>query len=853
VVLSLISTVGHRTICLMGRAPNSGAPQRVSAHVVPKAQAFSEDEEKTTIESGWEEEASTTVNQDDVADKLRALAVETPLRANGARVNTNITSTNGGALEEPTIDDQRAHAALSLITPSVAPARVVVTAGNDKGQELEIRPGKTYTIGRAIDNDFVLTDIAVSRKHFDLRYENGTWVVVDRGSGNGTVVNGNIEDQPFVLMNGDAIEIGNTTFRFDHANQPARDARPSRTLDLDDEPSTVAGKPLRDDIPSPPMAMGSMPPPMRPKTVPPPPRPRTQSIGNVPAGYPQNGRAAPPVPSAAPIGQPIPSMHGGPLGVPMASPTAPTVQPMQHMQALRPQMLGDMQGMQPMPGMMPTTIPGQGPPMAPSQPQVPAFSYPNVGDMNAQIGHLHIPNGTPRDATSTALVQPTPYGMAGMHPAAYGGLAQPRPQLFTKRVKLLIGGALLMVLAAIATIAIIKGSSSSKKSAVAPGDAKTEPTKPVVTELPKDEKKLDLQKKLDEQAALDAQKKAEDLKKGEDLKNGDLQTKLDAQKKADEQRKLDEQKKAEEQKKADLQAKLDAQKKADEQKKLEDLKLDAQKKADLQAKRVEDQKRADERRADEQRKADEARERKAEQQRKADEAREKKIEAQRKADEARKKKLEQAAQNKKDTTPVASSGGGSTTKKAADTSEVKAKADTLYRARKFKEAGQTLRGAAASLGEADARELKSTAAAYEQVGSAYNIGMGPATPAVEAYASLTKAMNLDRPFGVFTDELKGKLATVAPKAATKFMADKQYEQAFTALRVAEANGGGNGTTQAIRGALVDAANDLYQQAMSEKDSNKDGARQKLQRIRGMVDGKASVLVKAEQALRSLPK
>ena len=62
----------------MARATNPGAPQRVSAHVVPKAPSFSNDdeEEKTTIESGgWEEEASTTVEQGEVAEKLRALAL----------------------------------------------------------------------------------------------------------------------------------------------------------------------------------------------------------------------------------------------------------------------------------------------------------------------------------------------------------------------------------------------------------------------------------------------------------------------------------------------------------------------------------------------------------------------------------------------------------------------------------------------------------------------------------------------------------------------------------------------------------------------------------------------------------
>ena len=69
----------------MGRAPNPGGPQRVSAHVVPKAKPIPdhEEEEKTTIESQWEEEASTTVEQGEVADKIREL--EARLRQAGFR------------------------------------------------------------------------------------------------------------------------------------------------------------------------------------------------------------------------------------------------------------------------------------------------------------------------------------------------------------------------------------------------------------------------------------------------------------------------------------------------------------------------------------------------------------------------------------------------------------------------------------------------------------------------------------------------------------------------------------------------------------------------------------------------
>jgi len=193
----------------MGRAPNPGGPQRVSAHVVPKAKPFSDgdEEEKTTADSQWEDEASTTVEQGDVADKIRSLV-------DGQRRSiTNITNT--GALDESTVDEQQVDPGL-IITPPPRDevARLVITQGNDLGQEIAIQPGKSYSIGRAVDNDFVLTDIAVSRKHFDLRHEDGAWVIVDHGSGNGTVVNGNIEDNPFMLANGDLIEIGNTVFRF---------------------------------------------------------------------------------------------------------------------------------------------------------------------------------------------------------------------------------------------------------------------------------------------------------------------------------------------------------------------------------------------------------------------------------------------------------------------------------------------------------------------------------------------------------------------------------------------------------------------------------------------------------------
>src|SRR3954468_20440765 len=130
----------------MGRAPNPGGPQRVSAHVVPKAKPFPEEgddeEEKTTIESGWEEEASTTVEQGEVAEKIRALGSEQSPITPGRQQGTGITSTGANQLDEPTVDDQNANSQIAALAPGLI-ARLSITQGNDIGQEIEIRPGKS--------------------------------------------------------------------------------------------------------------------------------------------------------------------------------------------------------------------------------------------------------------------------------------------------------------------------------------------------------------------------------------------------------------------------------------------------------------------------------------------------------------------------------------------------------------------------------------------------------------------------------------------------------------------------------------------------------------------------------------
>jgi hypothetical protein len=68
------------------------------------------------------------------------------------------------------------------------------------------------TIGRTAENDVVLSDPAVSRHHASIRQVDGLWVIEDLGSGNGTLVNGEVIDTPSELDVGDAVTIGPVTF-----------------------------------------------------------------------------------------------------------------------------------------------------------------------------------------------------------------------------------------------------------------------------------------------------------------------------------------------------------------------------------------------------------------------------------------------------------------------------------------------------------------------------------------------------------------------------------------------------------------------------------------------------------------
>jgi DNA-binding NtrC family response regulator len=77
------------------------------------------------------------------------------------------------------------------------------------------------SVGRAPACDLVVCDAAVSRLHLAIQREGEGWVVIDRGSRNGTFLGGRPVDAPAPLAPGDEIVLGETTLVFE---TPVEDA-----------------------------------------------------------------------------------------------------------------------------------------------------------------------------------------------------------------------------------------------------------------------------------------------------------------------------------------------------------------------------------------------------------------------------------------------------------------------------------------------------------------------------------------------------------------------------------------------------------------------------------------------------
>ncbi len=112
-------------------------------------------------------------------------------------------------------------------------------SGKYKGGEYILKEGREIVIGRSSELDVVLMEDMVSRRHAVLVVKNGKINLVDRGSTNGTFVNGEKVSKA-VVSKGDRILIGTSIMKVVDASEDAPDMAASE--------STVASRQSYQDV-----------------------------------------------------------------------------------------------------------------------------------------------------------------------------------------------------------------------------------------------------------------------------------------------------------------------------------------------------------------------------------------------------------------------------------------------------------------------------------------------------------------------------------------------------------------------------------------------------------------------------
>lgn len=100
---------------------------------------------------------------------------------------------------------------------NVPPFSLAIVSGGESGQRFVFAQPEV-TLGRIADNDLVLYDAAVSRRHLVFYYRNQQFILEDLGSSNGSLLNGIPVTQPTVLCDQDILDVGSVRFQFSSEN-----------------------------------------------------------------------------------------------------------------------------------------------------------------------------------------------------------------------------------------------------------------------------------------------------------------------------------------------------------------------------------------------------------------------------------------------------------------------------------------------------------------------------------------------------------------------------------------------------------------------------------------------------------
>jgi len=129
---------------------------------------------------------------------------------------------------------------LASLSGQSADARMTIMDGKDEGKSIEITRDEIFA-GRSLDNDFVISDISVSRKHFKIKREGDHFLAQDMGSGNGIRVNG-AKSPSATLYHNDVIVAGARQIKFEIINEDMKTKYSHKTDISDDEAAPAKQK-----------------------------------------------------------------------------------------------------------------------------------------------------------------------------------------------------------------------------------------------------------------------------------------------------------------------------------------------------------------------------------------------------------------------------------------------------------------------------------------------------------------------------------------------------------------------------------------------------------------------------------
>src|SRR6185295_18038334 len=115
-------------------------------------------------------------------------------------------------------------------------ARLVVNPGSPSAWEIQLKSG-TNTIGRGFANDFKVADPSVSGSHCQITVDNGSVILKDLGSTNGTYVN-RAPVTETTLQAGQTVHLGGVEMVF-QSDAPSAPALPLPRMEQSGPPANL--------------------------------------------------------------------------------------------------------------------------------------------------------------------------------------------------------------------------------------------------------------------------------------------------------------------------------------------------------------------------------------------------------------------------------------------------------------------------------------------------------------------------------------------------------------------------------------------------------------------------------------